>query len=600
MTVTTALKSLLPVLKTRQTVIELLTCILAFSISFPNGFSAYTLGVWALVCSLLSIKQWTLNVRNKVCDKGSWPLFSLLFLFFFELLSASYATEADNVFDVLFNSRVNFLIIPAVVILADVRVPLERLLKAFIWGVSCFIVYSVICAICNLETNALLEALVSTNGSSNITLLFYDVTNRAYSNANVVLALIAVAYLFYKKKIGKTFCLFYGFVAAMMLAFLLVNTSRMVVLAMLIVAFFAMFMVIARNLKLFAICLGAFLLLTGVVMLTENRLSTSLYNAFSGLKQGTVKLDTPRPTIWKAAIEIDQKHYLYGYGAGCVLDPLVEQYRKCGFSEGVSKRYTCHSQYLEYYLEFGVPGLLILCVILGFKVYCTPLRYRKLSFLFILFFALIMLTECYISRSAGSKTFAFFFCLVGLEGKNSLFSIPPVFNGYRKIAGYVFAAVSILSIAVFCGAERQKSSETYILATPSRKSVVRGENRNDMPIIQFDSHSRVSSADGNAFAYLFFFISRNQSTAVEFDVDCFVSSDFNGSKAEISNVDADNNEQLVAAYDLRKKGTWQTLSFVLPPRVNYVYLKTELANSADFSNLNGKVLFNNPRWFEVY
>lgn len=583
----------------KQIVLEVLTCVLAFSIPFPKAFSAYTLGVWFGMCILLSIGSWCGNVRTALRNKGSWPLLSFVLLFLLGVLSLTYADDSASVMKRLFNGRFPLFCIPVGLLISNLRVPVVRVMKSFVWGASAFAVYSVIASAVLIQQNALLEAFSSENWA-NLTLLFYDILNRAYTNANVVLALLVLVYLYFKHHIKRCFYWFYAFLAFLLLAFLVINTSRMVVLAMLLVALVAIFVYSFRNIKLFVSGLVAFGAVSCVLMCTENRFSDSIRRLWSGDASVLSSSENPRATIWKAAVEIDPHTYLYGYGDGNVTGPLISHYAEIGFSEGVVKRYMCHNQYLELYLELGVPGLLVFLSALVLLFVGGQCYDKRFAALVALFFSLVMITECYVSRTAGALTFAFAFCFfcVDRDAKRS-YAVPKLVDDKRKMACLSSLALSLLSFVLFAGICKHKSAEEASLAK-AKPFLWKGHDYKDNKVYKMDNRSEASTADGNAFSYCLFFISRNKEKVVRFDVDCFVSEDYNGDMAFVTDLDVNKKILVSSFFDLNKKGQWQTLSIDLPVGNNYVYLQSCKQGVQNLSTLTGYVLFSNPRWNAVH
>src|SRR5690606_18692132 len=68
---------------------------------------------------------------------------------------------------------------------------------------------------------------------------------------------------------------------------------------------------------------------------------------------------------WKAAIKAIEEAPLLGYGVGDAKDVLVAKYKELGpaYQNHVKHRYNAHNQFLQTWLETGIPGIFILLFI---------------------------------------------------------------------------------------------------------------------------------------------------------------------------------------------------------------------------------------------
>lgn len=575
--------------------VEGLTCILAFSLSFPKGFSAYTLGAWFAVCVLVSFGHWRENISAAFSNRQAWPSLALLSLFLLGLFSMVYASDSGAVIHRLFNARFPVFCIPIGVVLANVRVPLERVLKSYVWGVTCFVLYSFVVVVVMMNNNHFLEAF---NGDSwgGLTHLFGDVVNRAYTNTNVVLAVFSAAYLLLSKRVERNFYWVYGLAVAIMVFFLMVNTSRMVLISSLFVAFAAVLTLATSNKKLFVRGCVFFMALTAIVLLTDNRLSQSFDVIVNSLVNGDSNFSDPRFMIWKAGLAIDPHTYLWGYGENNVDAFLFKEYERMQWAEGVAWHYLCHNQYLELYLELGLPGVLAFVAAMVLAPLGAPKPYKKFVFLFVLLFALIMFTECYISRTAGALFFAFFLSVVCMSANaEPHLALPCNVVAHKSKVGPLLVASSLLVALLFVASYVHKTNEVYTLSK-GEDILVKGEQHDGQPVYRFDTYSRCSADDGNASSYYVFFIARNHAEKTRFLIDCYVSDDFNGEWAMVHNLDDKHQVKQVVVADLKVRGTWQTLSLDLPEGENFVNLNMCKQGVNDLTSLTGYVLFSNPRW----
>lgn len=585
-------------LDNKLAIIEGLTYALAFSLSFPKGFSAYTLGVWFAMCVLLSVGHWRENLSAAISCKQSWPSVALLLLFAIGLLSLTYASDAGAVIHRLFNARFPVFCIPLGVLLANVRVPLSRVLKSYFFGVTCFVLYSYLMVALMMNDNHFLEALDG-DGWSGLTHLFGDVVNRAYTNTNVVLAVFSSVFLLLTNKVQRRYYWIYGLALAIISFFLFVNTSRMVLLSAMAVVFVIALSFASTNRKFFIGGGVCFLLLCCAVLFTDNRISNSFNTIVNSLVNGTSSFSDPRFMIWKAGVAIDPHTFLWGYGENNVDGFLFQEYERMGWAEGIAWHYLCHNQYLELYLELGLPGLFAFVGAMVLAVLAVTKKYKRFVASFVMLFALIMFTECYISRTAGALFFAFFLSVVCMSvGADAHLPVPEkLLTARHKIGISLLAAFSVIAL-LFVFVYRQKMAECYTLSKAD-DIVVANEQRDGLPLYRLDAYSRCSTADNNAFSYYVFFISRNHKQKVRFCIDCFVSDDFSGDWAFVANLDKEHRTLKNVFYNMAAKGSWQTLAIDLPPGDNFVNLDMGKKGVDDFSALRGFVLYSNPRWVEI-
>lgn len=580
----------------QRIVLEVLTCILAFSVPFPKGFSAYTVGTWFGMALLLSLGHWRSNVVAAVGRRSTWPSVLLLALFACGMFSMAYAADSHLVTHRLFNARFTLFCIPLGVLIANIQVPLSRLLKSYVFGVAAFVLYSYLAVAFMMHGNYFLEAF-SGDTWAGLTHLFGAITNRAYTNTGVVLAIVSIGYLAQKQHISRPFFWVYAFILLLFLSFLFINTSRMVLASAFVVAGAAVVSFVTTNRKAFLIGLFSTVAVGCLVFFTDNRVSQSLHLLYQSFHDGSVSFSDPRFNIWKACLSINPHTYLYGFGENNVDAFLFTEYARMGWAEGVAEQYGCHNQYVELFLELGLPGLLLFVASLVVAPFCVEGKKKRFVALFVTMFALVMLTESYVSRAAGALLFAFFMsvvCVAGGDAKPS-YAVPSVLVPLKRWIGPVLVLGSLIAGVCFGICYSNKTSEVYSLAK-ANDIRLKGNEYNGNPIYKLDANSRVSAGDSNAYSYYVFFISRNQIQNVRFEIDCLVSEDFNGDWAIIANLDKNHVMKDACYYDMKRKGTWQTLVLNLPAGENFVNLDICKVGADNFSDLLGHVWYSNPRW----
>lgn len=117
---------------------------------------------------------------------------------------------------------------------------------------------------------------------------------------------------------------------------------------------------------------------------------------------------TIRMHLWKYAAEVIAEHPASGVGIGDIKEKLVEKYTENNYEYGIRNRISPHSQYLHTGVVLGIPGMILILLMLGAP---AVLAWRKEEWLYVLFLVIIALnsvTESILERQAGILFFAFF------------------------------------------------------------------------------------------------------------------------------------------------------------------------------------------------
>jgi O-antigen ligase len=126
----------------------------------------------------------------------------------------------------------------------------------------------------------------------------------------------------------------------------------------------------------------------------------------------------PRYFETKAGLEVYKQSPVFGLGITDFEPPLMKEYEKLGFQEGIDNSYNDHNEYLHLAIIAGLPALLCFILIL---VECFRQALRRHSYFGmafnILFFA-SCLTEVVLNRHKGIIFFAFFATLIYIFPKH--------------------------------------------------------------------------------------------------------------------------------------------------------------------------------------
>ena len=120
-----------------------------------------------------------------------------------------------------------------------------------------------------------------------------------------------------------------------------------------------------------------------------------------------------RLNIWSVALDHPEDYSLYGLGAGQSFHYLQNKYKEHGFNQ--YQRFNSHNQYIEEWIELGIPGLLFFVLAWLSLPYCTQKRARKSAVLLVTLYALNMLTDCMFGRFDGIALWCVWMIFIRLQ-----------------------------------------------------------------------------------------------------------------------------------------------------------------------------------------
>lgn len=166
--------------------------------------------------------------------------------------------------------------------------------------------------------------------------------------------------------------------------------------------------------------LGAGLLGLGVYALAPD----SLLKRYLALPQFAYQIDgdqfnsaTYRLAEWRCASEALQEAPWLGYGVGDSQQALEGAYRELHFWKGLEGHFNAHNQYLETWLAVGLPGVLLLLLLLALYLRRFAQEGRWDMVAALVFLALCMLTESMLERAWAVVLFNVLFPLLAASGK---------------------------------------------------------------------------------------------------------------------------------------------------------------------------------------
>ncbi len=115
---------------------------------------------------------------------------------------------------------------------------------------------------------------------------------------------------------------------------------------------------------------------------------------------------------WQAAVDLILDNPYIGVGPGNVQDDLKESYEKHGLEYGYRNP---HNQYIQTWLELGLPGLIILILLISVSGWLAIRNKNYIYLSFIIIICMHMFFESILERRLGIVTFAFWNSIFWLE-----------------------------------------------------------------------------------------------------------------------------------------------------------------------------------------
>lgn len=238
-----------------------------------------------------------------------------------------------------------------------------------------------------------------------------------FATYTAVAAGICLHWLLRLQRVESLFLLVTSFLLLSVATFLTLSKAGILIWFVLVLLIVARFIVI-RSSKWFGFgILGLFILFCSIVLLTENKVSSRMGDIRSGMENfssednASVESSAARLLMWHTSLKCVQENPVLGVGTGDVKDVLVAKSLELGNVGCADRRLNAHNQYLNSWVQLGIPGLILLIVVL-----LTSFRFaiRTVQFeltLLLAAFAISMLFESFLETQAGIIPFALFVCL---------------------------------------------------------------------------------------------------------------------------------------------------------------------------------------------
>lgn len=120
-----------------------------------------------------------------------------------------------------------------------------------------------------------------------------------------------------------------------------------------------------------------------------------------------------RLNIWGVALDNWREYSSHGLGAGQSFHFLQQKYSTYGLHN--YNFYNAHNQYLEEWIEIGIPGLIFFILAWLSIPFCTPQHCRKSAIFLCALYMMNMLTDCMFGRFDGIALWCFWMILIRLQ-----------------------------------------------------------------------------------------------------------------------------------------------------------------------------------------
>lgn len=408
-------------------------------VSMPLSYAVNSISMILLAINWIAEGQ----VSEKFKKAFTSPLI-LLFMsgYLLYIVGMIYTSNINEGFAVL-QKKLPLLLFPLVI---GTSVPMEKKdVERMLWFfvLACFIA-SVICFVNAFYRTLIAGQAYSFDPQSNYKedFFFYHGFSRILIHAIYFATYLALCSIFIIQyvyshwsslsKIKRTLLLL---LLHYLLLIIFMLSSRITIISLFLIFFFGILWYFYKSRKIIqgvGVLAIIFLIFSGVIFFTpalKARFDDVFNSSFkfennpATNAQLSGKLDGVQMRLanWQFTIMAGEDSWFLGKGTGDGMDALLETYLKNNFYEGYAPKYNPHNQFLQTWLNIGIPGLLAL--LLSFIV-ASVLAIRRQQYIYIAFLILIAffcLTESVLERQHGVVFYAFF---------NSLF----VFSLFKKKA----------------------------------------------------------------------------------------------------------------------------------------------------------------------
>jgi O-antigen ligase len=569
--------------KPRLASIFLLLAAFSIPFAFANGVIFVWLALFAFTLTKADFRDFQFFSKQNI------PQISILFLYLLGVFSLLYVENTSEAVKQLTGQRLFMLLLSLAAIVRLCSFVFSDILKTYVLGCFVFLLYLLAFVAWQFFVGMPVELLVFPHYISG--LINDEILPRSYISLNLTLCIIAVIYLHQNKQIERKFYPFYIVLLALIACVLLFLNSRAAFISVVVLLLFYTVYFARKSSKMLLVFSLVLSFCFALFFIIPNRLTDSLVTVES---RGVAQLNEPRLIVWEDALTVVQNQSLWGNGTNAARDLLRQQFEKKNFQEGINEGFNAHSQYLEYLIEYGPAGLLLLLAVLVYIPKVCRKEQRLFYIPFAMVFAVNFFFESMLVRHAGVVTFVFFVMLLKVKEDITMKNKKWI-NARKHPASYyllsillVLSILLLLIVGYFYYNTKQKNVYFHINPKIENKGVV-----------QLNKDSRIEYWEGNAYAYSpFLYAKLTAEQRLTINSEVFVSEDFNGTWAMISIETPNHLNDMQIHYDMNRKGTWQPLE-VMQEKFNgevKALFHISQYNASNLSNLQGKVLFRNTTY----
>ena len=169
----------------------------------------------------------------------------------------------------------------------------------------------------------------------------------------------------------------------------------------------------------YVVCCLVFTVTAAILVLVVQKAPPLMTQRFMSVTKflSADQTDDSRYYITKACFNIIESSPLIGIGAGDRMDEMEKQYTVLEIGDRYT-HYPPHNQYLDTLMTVGVPGLVLLLLLLVLPLVEAFRTKNELSFFFIIIVALCALSESILERQMGLLFFGLFYGLLPYWTRN--------------------------------------------------------------------------------------------------------------------------------------------------------------------------------------
>ena len=390
----------------------------ALVLLLPYGKEPVVYCIVGLILDFLILKKWK-NLQGLLNFKT--PLLWMMMFYFFICISMFW-TQNMPVGWFELQQKLSLLIIPILVYSNKIEFT-KKLKSVLLIFVAAVFLASCAAIVRGFYLKYSHFPLLEKNGFLPFYSEFYPQMHIAYFAFYVAFASILVLYFFYQE-IKKLLKIIYASMFIFFLIPIYYLSSKACFLAYLIMLGISCTIAILKsNQRVFFSILAVLLLVVSLFFIQNNPRIYSLKKMGSELlhpqkSNPEVSSDMSngqRIYVIKSSIEVIKNNFLFGVGAGDVIDAMEQQYLHNNYKVLAEKKLNCHNQFLESWVELGIIGfILFLLITLGTLIFAACKR-DFLLFIFMIGFIIMANTESFLNHQAGVVFFTLFLSILVLN-----------------------------------------------------------------------------------------------------------------------------------------------------------------------------------------